>query len=118
MENKNDQNDEKLSMCDRCIHSDICAIRCNFDVDDERALTYCREYTDSSTLVFLPCINGEKLYKYAPSIDEIIEYTVSGYSLGVIVEDPYNCFSFDEIGRRVFRTRKEAEEYAKKERSR
>lgn len=33
-----------MTLCEKCIHGDICVIQCGYDEGDERALTYCSEF--------------------------------------------------------------------------
>ena len=40
-----------MTLCERCIHGDICAIQCGYDEGDERALTYCSEFKSKDDVV-------------------------------------------------------------------
>ena len=40
-----------MTLCEKCIHGDICAIQCGYDEGDERALTYCSEFKSKDDVV-------------------------------------------------------------------
>lgn len=40
-----------MTLCEKCIHGDICAIQCGCDEEDERALTYCSEFKSKDDVV-------------------------------------------------------------------
>lgn len=40
-----------MTLCEKCIHGDICVIQCGYDEGDERALTYCSEFKSKDDVV-------------------------------------------------------------------
>lgn len=102
-----------MKSCRDCLHYEACK---DYGVDENcQELGVCKQFTDRSEWVHLPCKAGDKLYKVVPDFEKqrgdlkIQEYTVSGIGITVFVSNPYNAFYVDRIDGDVFLTREEAE---------
>lgn len=40
-----------MTLCEKCIHGDVCGDRDGYDEGDERALTYCSEFKSKDDVV-------------------------------------------------------------------
>lgn len=99
--------------CKDCLHYSVCQYRRGREMLPTG--NQCKDFTDRSERVHLPCKAGDKLYKVVPDFEKqrgdlkIQEYTVSGIGITVFVSNPYNAFYVDRIDGDVFLTREEAE---------
>lgn len=51
-----------MTLCEKCIHIEVCAIRDCHDEADEKALTFCADHKPQSRFVELPCEVGQTVY--------------------------------------------------------
>lgn len=95
-----------MTLCENCIHKNVCG-----DPDD-RALTFCSDYTDKAEWFHLPAKDVKSAYFSVGYGDaaKMIEEDVCGFGIKdgkLCVVDNYG--DFYELGRMVFLTKEEAQ---------
>jgi hypothetical protein len=101
----------KETLCQKCIHQDVCRTRFCHDEDDERAMTYCVDFKDKSRYIELPCAVGDVVWDKNGEPHKVI--SIEWYSSKVMhLHCEHRTFSVGKrsIGKTVFLTKEEAEQ--------
>lgn len=116
--------------CKNCIHYSLCNYEeiCHYDIDNIKNAKDCSFFQDRSRFVELPCRVGDKVYfnnvhlRYARVIAIYIDASGGMFDLDITTNiataTGYEHFinkdyTFEDIGRRLFLTREEAEQALK-----
>ena len=113
--------------CKNCVHMHVCGYRQTMDIGNEHA-NHCKDFQDRSRFVELPCKAGDTLYANDTDIQsarvmalyidqsggmfdlDITKYVKTGIGYKHEVSTDY---TFEDIGKRLFLTKKEAEQALK-----
>ena len=115
-----------MKTCKDCLHYEACK---DYGVDEVcEELSVCKQFTDRSEWVHLPCKVGDTVYSFCDCFGVILPYFVETFNVGYYDKDTTvwqyeaNCtnneedelldsidFGIEDIGKTVFLTIKEAE---------
>lgn len=115
-----------MATCKECIHYEVCRALCK----SKKELVTCVVFRDRSRFVELPCKVGDRVYldnlhiKYADVIGIYIDAFGGVFDLRICTNIPlangfgYEYFiskdyTFEDIGKRIFLTKEEAEQALK-----
>lgn len=105
-----------MATCKDCAHYNLCNIT-QIDYQPKNTIQhieeYCRQFKDPSRLVYLPCKQGDLVYFIKARrvmADIVSKFTIDRCGVMLQRVNGYNLGYTDQLGKRIFLTREEAEQ--------
>ena len=104
--------------CKDCIHYSLCNYEeiCHYDIDNIKNAKDCSFFQDRSRFVELPCKLGDLVYFIKARrvmADIVSKFTIDRCGVMLQRVNGYNLGYTDQLGKKIFLTREEAEQALK-----